>query len=321
MNKKLRLIVKKFTVFALCMAVMCAFASCSNVPSATTTGTTATTSVPVKVEPTKYTYEEYLDGVLDGGYIAFLHKDEAKYIEKAMAAAKEARANRFVDEAKVGNTMEIEINGDTYTFTYKETLKSNSYNVELKDLYMYEYDTGYELRMTYNPTIERVSSVYRILNEGEKIMTRDTAFEKAKDILKEHLQTHEEYELEYENDRRGDSYFFTFRRIVDGFRVEEKANIEINYDGTICAYQFIGMNAFDGVDLTGVSMDKINGIIKEKCEKVYEGYTYEMKETELLVSRKADGSFVISCTAHAEVEGGELPKKMKDRTCLFIYLE
>jgi hypothetical protein len=163
--------------------------------------------------------------------------------------------------------------------------------------------------------------MYLISNEGKKIMTRDTAFEKAKDILKEHLQTHEEYELEYENARRGDSYFFTFRRIVDGFRVEEKANIEINYDGTICAYQFIGMNAFDGVDLTGVSMDKINGIIKEKCEKVYEGYTYEMKETELLVSRKADGSFVISCTAHAEVEGGELPKKMKDRTCLFIYLE
>ena len=318
MNKKLRLIVKKITVFALCMSVLCTFASCSNVPP-DTTGTTATTPVPVKVEPTKYTYEEYLDGMLDGGYIASLHKDEAKYIEKAMAAAKESRANKFVDEAKVGKTIDIEINGDTYTCTYKESRKVTNYNYT-RDIYIGEYYTGKEFKLTYNTALNRVTSMYLISNEGKQIMTRDTAFEKAKDILKEHLQTHEEYELEYENDR-GDSYYFSFRRIVDGFRVDEEANIEINDDGTIGAYQFINMNAFDGVDLTGVSMDKINGIIKEKCEKVYEGYTYEMKETELLVSRKADGSFMISCTAHAEVEGGELPKKMKDRTCLFIYLE
>jgi hypothetical protein len=300
-------IISLITVFIM---LCCALASCAD-----TNATTGTTATPVKVELTEYTYEEYLDGVLSS-YIFALHKDEAKYLESLDASV---RDDIFVDEEKIGDTKEYEINGKKYTFTYKESNPSDAYKAEIKDKYICEYE-GKEINLTYNPALDRVTAVYSIPGGSGKDITRDEAFEKAKDFIKKHHQEDGEFEIEYENDR-GDTYYFRFRRIVDGFKVDEKATVEINYDGTLCAYIFRSMGAFDGVDLTAINMEKINSVIKEKCDKVYEGYTYEVTEQDIMFDRKADGSFFINCTVHTLVEGGQLSKKTNDRTCMFIYIK
>ena len=110
-------------------------------------------------------------------------------------------------------------------------------------------------------------------------------------------------------------------RYINGIETNESAAISINFDGTLNAYKLVGNGAFDGVDISGIDMEAVNAVIKEKADKIYEGYTYEITGKEVTLMRKADGSFALDFDIDTKVSGKELEAITKDRMTLFITFE
>ena len=297
------------------MVLAAMLASCANTG---TSGTSGTTAPIVKVTPKNYKATEYLDGVLTF-YIPKFHKDEANYLQTLTGS----KDRVYEDEEKLGTTMEVKITGETYDLPYKESRTGDAYNHSIIDRYVaYIEEFNKDLTVEYNRSLNRITAMYSMPGESGHSITRDEALKKAQALLKSQLNSASEYEVDYENERTNDTYYFSFVRVVKGIKTNETASVAINFDGTVNAYKFGCMGAFDGVDLSGLDMDAVNGVIKEKADKIYEGYTYEITESNFTVIRKADGSFVLDFALRVDVSGNEYGDDIvKDRMSLFIYLE
>ena len=297
--KKLISLMMIFAVF-LCLLTSCADTG--------TTGTTATTAEPVIIAPSKYEAIEYLDGELSFS-LTYLHKNEANLWE----------GNEYIDSKKMGKTKELTIDGKTYTFRYKETRESEMYNRGSVDFYATSDAVYGGIFGEFNEELNSWRYVYGLPNEGSEVISKEEALEKAKAFVRTVTSAADEFELTYTREY-GERLYFRFERKIDGVLTNEKIIVLINKDGTLGAYTLACLGAFDGVDISGIDMDAVNAAIKEKSDKIYEGYTYEIKATEYMIARKADGSFVMCFDIDTRVSGKELEKPTIDRMTLYILL-
>jgi len=291
--------------------LICSLASCAD---STAIGTSETTATPVIIAPSKYEATEYLDGELSFS-LTYLHKDEANYLE----ANKDSKD--YTDKDKIGTTKEIEIDGEKYIFSYKKSRSNNIYNNTLTEFYVNNDDFGKLVTAEFNAELNKVTAIYSIRGEEGYDITRDEAFEKAKEFLSAYSVKVSEYRVTYEIKRPNDTYYFHMNRYINGIETNESAAISINFDGTLNAYKLVGNGAFDGVDISGIDMEAVNAVIKEKADKIYEGYTYEITGKEVMLMRKADGSFALNFDIDTKVSGKELEAITKDRMTLFITFE
>ena len=269
------------------------------------------------VTPKKYTATEYLNDELTY-YIKHLHKDEAGYMETT------TEGKNYGDKEKYGTTIEYEIDGKTYTFKYESSRDRKQYNHGVIDIYANEKDFGKRVVLEFNNTLNRVTALYSIsCEEGydSTDLTRDEALEKAKEILRAHTSAASEYQVTSENKRSNETYYFRMNRFVGGTETNEYAMISINFDGTVNSYKLVCLGAFDGVDISGVDMNAVKASIKEKADKTYEGYTYEVTGEEISLIRKEDGSFTFNVHIDTKVSGKEFETPINDRMKMFINLE
>ena len=294
------------------------FASCAdNTTTSTESNTTSastshTTVSSLKITPKSYSAAEYLNGDLSF-YLEHLHTDEAGYLESAENYAD------YTDEAKAGIVQKINIDGKTYDFTYKKSRNNDRYNHNRTDFYICNIN-GDIVNAEYNATLGKITAIYSIVGKGSSVITRDEAFEKAKAFLAKEISSASEYELTYENERSNNTYYFRFNRFTDGVKTSETAAVSMNFDGTVNSYKFIGTGSFDGVDISGIDMNAVDAVIKEKTDEIYSGYSYEITARDFTLNRTADGTFVLDFNFKADVSGKDLEKVTQDRMCMFVFL-
>ena len=303
---------KKLIALMIILAMLiCSLASCAD---STVTGTSETTATPVIIAPSKYEATEYLDGELSFS-LTYLHKDEANYLE----ANKDSKY--YTGKDKIGTTKEIEIDGKKYIFKYSNSIDTNAYKHATTDFYVNNDDFGKKITLAVNSESNLTVGLYTFKGEEGYNITRDEALEKAKEILSAYSVKVSEYRVTYEIKRPNDTYYFRMNRYVNGIETNEVATISINFDGTLSSFGTVCNGAFDGVDISGIDMEAVNAVIKEKADKIYEGYTYEITGKEVTLMRKADGSFALDFDIDTKVSGKELEAITKDRMTLFITFE
>ena len=289
---------KKLISLLIIFAVfLCLLTSCADTG---TTGTTATTAEPVIINPGKYEAIEYLDDYMCFS-LTYLHKNEANLWE----------GNSYIDSDKIGKKQMLTVGNKTYTFNYKETRESSRYNRGLVEFYA----TNEGIFGEFNEELGRWCYISGLPDEGGEPIFREEALERAKAFVRSVTSAADEFEL---TDSSG--FRFEFDRTVDGVPALEKIIVKFNGDGTLNKYSLVCLGAFDGVDISGIDMDALNAAVKEKSDKIYEGYTYEIKATEYMIARKADGSFVMCLDIDTKVSGKELQKPTQDRMTLYIPL-
>jgi hypothetical protein len=286
-------------VIALSMLV-CALASCAN------TETTGTTAEPIKVTASEYSVTEYFDGLMNGGGIPQFHQGVPP-----AGLVKES----YKDLEKAGTTKEIKIDGETYKLDYKTSVESEYYNYGALHYYV---NKGIKIGFTDSGDCVYASGLIR--NNCEKI-SQDEALKKAEDFLKGKVTNISEYELQEVTDKYDESYRFDFARFIDGMITNETMRVIINFDGSLGGYVFNNIGAFDGVDVSGIDMNEIEEVLKEKLDKTYEGYTYEITYKKYTMCRKADGKFAFDVALEFNVSGKEFTTPVPDEMFLLITLE
>ena len=276
-------------------------------------GTTAGTVAPVPGDEVNFTV------LMGGGSDADFAIEVAVPIETDFDGAPEY----FEDKAKIGTNKTIEINGKTYTGVYEKSKISDYYK---DDSDTYNGKVG-DRKFTFSINKETGACTMFYITKSsltsDITLTRDECFAKVNEYLKLYINDIESYELTGEYDRGEKSgYLFYFNRVINGIKTSDIATIMIRYSGEIYGHSFMFNTTTDteeNANITNVDIAKMNEAVNAKIKTSYKKYS-GVKHTinNAVLTRKADGKYIMVYTVDIEALNSETQKNYFDRRLVIV---
>lgn len=290
---------KIFSVLAIMLALMLAFASCGNTGIAQTTTDTAhtTTGDPANAQDEI----TVVFAGADGGTGENVSGSSAEKYEKLSEAQKAViksglgRSNYYENSAFNGNK-QFTVNGKTWTATYTGTASGELCN----DTISFYYGADDILLDVCGDVVSW--SITRGIEIDESIvLSRDECYEAARKYASENVEGFEAFRLTYEYDRTSNSrypgYKFLFNKEVKGILTGENIYMEITNNGDIIKFSYDYKNMITEADLADHDVQSTRtALTKEAAEKysncknvsaeIKSGYLYKFDDGSLFYEYK-----------------------------------
>ena len=205
----------------------------------------------------------------------------------------------FTDSAKIGDKKTIELNGKTWEGVYLHTTDSPYYNDDT-DMYVGKENGKVVYAFEINRTtgmITHFSTECDLQNISERKLSQEECYDIAKEYLNSIIDNLDEYELCKTSDIAWrNSYYFTFRKILNGIQTSDRISIGVSKDGEISSHTILSYNSAKNVDASSINMETIDKLIANKVAEIYKknpSVTY--KSEDILLIRLKDGTFYIDC--------------------------
>lgn len=224
------------------------------------------------------------------------------------------------DQSKKGTEASVKIEGVTFTATYNTSQNTDFYNNKT-DRYKGKLN-GKSFVFGINPETGLCNAFLKDLDkwdESTEKLTREECLTRAYEYLGNYVNDPENYEVIWEKYRDTENgYWFELVRIIDGVQTSDKANISVRENGEVYRHLFTSLGEFKDVDVSSIDMTALNKAVKAKLDGIYGEFdSYDYDNTEMILTKLADGSYVFDYQAEVNVKETKDSATVRD-VCDFV---